>query len=109
MHTYRKCVNSKGMIRKFSFAKILNKNPVSINLKMIQNDDKLLFSKFEEAYNDDGLGIILVNDIPGFPEKRQRLLPLAQKLANLPKSVLDSLETPEYFYGVGWSHGKEKI
>lgn len=84
-------------------------NVVSVDYKLIQNDDKQLFEKFEEAYNDDGLGVMIVNNIPGYPERRQRLLPLAQKLAQLPEDVLKSLETPEYFYGVGWSHGKEKF
>ena len=96
------------MVRYISVSQAIKQNPVSVDLKMIQNDDKQLFDKFEEAYNDDGLGIMIVNNIPGFPEKRQKLLPLAKKLASLPKTVLDSLETPEFYYGVGWSHGKEK-
>jgi isopenicillin N synthase-like dioxygenase len=52
---------------------------------------------------------MIVNNIPGYVEKRKALLPLAQKLAHLPQNTLDSLETPEYNYAVGWSHGKEKF
>ena len=84
-------------------------NVVSIDFKSIQNNDKGLFDKFEEAYNDNGLGIMIIDNIPDYAEKRQRLLPLSQKLAHLSKEVLTTLETPEYFYGVGWSHGKEKF
>lgn len=94
---------SKPCLRSFSSSI----QAVRVDFKLIQDNDKSLFDKFEEAYNDDGLGLMVIDNIPGYPEKRNRLLPLAQKLAQLPKDVLKSLETPEYFYGVGWSHGKE--
>ena len=82
---------------------------MTVDFSLIKNQDKSLFDKFEEAYNDDGLGVMIINNVPGYVERRKALLPLAQKLANLPKNVLESLECPEYLYGVGWSHGREKF
>ena len=82
---------------------------VRVDFKLIEEDSNLLYDKFEEAYNDDGLGLMIVDNIPGYKERRERCLPLAKKLANLEKEVLTTLECPEYFYGVGWSHGREKF
>eukprot|EP00741_Cyanophora_paradoxa_P016015 tig00000042_g15461.t1 len=61
------------------------------------------------AYGEGGLGILLVRGIPGFSEKRSRLLPLARDLARLPQGDLDALERPEFKYSIGWSHGKERL
>lgn len=97
-------LNSK-LVRAFSSSQ----KAVRVDFKLIEKDEKSLFDKFEEAYNDDGLGIMIVDNIPGYKERRETLLPLAQRLANLPQDVLTSLECPEYFYGIGWSHGREKF
>ena len=84
-------------------------NVVQIEFKDIMRQDKGLYSKFEEAYGDEGVGAIIVNNIPEFPEKRRTLLPYAQMLTKLNKQSLESLESPELFYSVGWSHGREKF
>lgn len=34
-------------------------------------------------------------------------MPLAYKLANLPKETLKTLTKPEYYHAIGWSHGVE--
>jgi len=57
----------------------------------------------------DGIGLIAVRGVPGYQEKRQALLPLARQLAMLPGDALAKLESPDNFYSVGWSHGKEKF
>ena len=44
---------------------------------LIQSQSKELYDKIEEAYDDDGLGVMVVNNIPGFSDKRKALLPLA--------------------------------
>lgn len=59
------------------------------------------------AYGSTGLGILTVKNIPNFPAKRNKLLPLAHLLATLPQSAKDPLELPITKYSVGWSHGKE--
>jgi isopenicillin N synthase-like dioxygenase len=82
---------------------------VQMDFKEIINQENGLFDKFEEAYGEEGVGAMVVNNIPKFPEKRKKLLPYAQKLAKLDNDILEELETPEYFYSVGWSHGREKF
>ena len=42
-------------------------------------------------------------------EKRQRLLPLSRRFANLPSGTKAKYVHPESFYSFGWSHGKEKL
>ena len=37
------------------------------------------------AYGPDGLGALTVSGIPGYAESRERLLPMAYKLAHLPE------------------------
>jgi len=51
--------------------------PVQVDFSLIRDERKELYHWIEEAYNDDGLGVIVVNNIPGFKEKREALLPLA--------------------------------
>ena len=66
-----------------------------------------LVKKVGQAFGPDCLGILAVTDVPGFVEKRQRLLPLARRLALLPDKT--EIESPESLYQVGWSHGKEQL
>ena len=56
-----------------------------------------------------GLGIVSVTDIPGFAEMRQRLLPIAKRLASQPREVLVGLEDEASQYNVGWSFGRELL
>ena len=51
----------------------------------------------------------MVNNVPGFREKREALLPLARKIANLSLAEQQEMEAPQFHYSVGWSHGKEKF
>ena len=55
------------------------------------------------------LGIILVKGVPGYQERRQALLPLAQKLAGLDHDTLENLNYPGASESFGWSHGKERF
>ena len=52
--------------------------PIQVDFDLVLNERKELYEKIEEAYNDDGLGVMVINNIPGFKEKREALLPLAQ-------------------------------
>jgi hypothetical protein len=106
---FNKILRAKKLHSEVARAFSSSQQAVRVDFKLIENDDKALFEKFEEAYNDDGLGIMIVDNIPNYKEKREALLPLSQRLANLPTDVLTTLECPEYFYGIGWSHGKEKF
>ncbi|KAJ3190572.1 hypothetical protein HK101_008594 [Irineochytrium annulatum] len=55
----------------------------------------------------DCLGVILITDLPDYPAKRARLLPLASKFAALPEDVKNECVHVESSYSFGWSHGKE--
>lgn len=68
-----------------------------------------LTDRIGEAFGYDGLGILTVKNIPGLPELRQNLLPLARTFADLPDEVKNQYEHPESCYSFGWSHGKEKL
>ena len=66
-------------------------------------------SVLREAIGKNGLGIVSVSDIPAFPELRQRLLPLAKRLAAQPREVLAKLEDEASQFNVGWSFGRELL
>ena len=70
-------MNLLKRVRNFSFKTNTVQSPVQIDFSLIRDEHKDLYSKIEEAYNDDGLGVIVVNNIPGFSQKREALLPLA--------------------------------
>lgn len=63
----------------------------------------------EEAFGYDGMGILVVSGVPGLNPKRDDLLPLAFKFANLPDEVKDKYSLAKAYYSFGWSHGKENL
>lgn len=83
--------------------------PITISYKELQDRNGDLSMKIESGFGPNGLGIISVSDVPGFPLLRQNLLHLAPRLANLPEEVKKELEDPGSRYNFGWSHGKEKL
>jgi len=84
-------------------------NIVSLSYADIIDESKDLSQKIKEAFGPEGYGICIVTDVPQYVELRRNLLPLAQKLAKLPADTLKNYEFPDYFYTVGWSHGREKF
>jgi len=62
-----------------------------------------------DGFGRQGLGIVSIADVPGYPELRKRLLRLAPRVANLPEEVKKGLEDPNSRYNFGWSHGKQKF
>lgn len=83
-----------------------------------KNHDKIvpLLRKIQKAFgtaNNNGatpLGFLEVTGLPpAMVALRQKLLPRASELANLPSSELEALEQPEMGYSIGWSHGKESF
>ena len=63
----------------------------------------------ELGYGSNGLGTIVVTDVPNHYETKKKLLLQAHKLAYFPEADLKNLESPETNYSVGWSYGKEKL
>lgn len=83
--------------------------PVVIPYSKIVDKDADLHDEIEKAYGYDGLGLLVVDDVPQLPQLRQALLPLALKFAKLPDDVKERYSHPESNYSFGWSHGKEKL
>jgi isopenicillin N synthase-like dioxygenase len=78
--------------------------------ELIQGGGKVV-QAISEAFGSGPscLGIIIITNIEGYPEKRKRLLPLASRFGNLPEEVKDKYVHKESTYSTGWSHGKEKF
>lgn len=66
-------------------------------------------NEIKEAYGPNGLGALIVKDVPNHFQLKYNLLKLTKKLADLPKESLLSLEKPKLGYSIGWSHGKERF
>ncbi|CAL5096172.1 unnamed protein product [Urochloa decumbens] len=82
---------------------------VTIPFADLKDRSKDLSGKIEEGLGRQGLGIVSIAGVPGYPELRKRLLRLAPRLVNLPDNVKKELEDPDSRYFFGWSHGKEKL
>jgi len=83
-------------------------------VEVIQYEDLLneqadLSASIERAFGPGGIGILAVRGVPQFPEKRQALLPLSRRFANLPNEVKEKCVHKESTYSFGWSHGKEQL
>ena len=59
---------------------------VILNFGDLVNGENLS-DQISTAFGSDGLGILLVRDIPGYVEARRSLLPLAQKFSKLDETV----------------------
>jgi len=69
----------------------------------------VLHKQVEEAFGQGGLGLMQVAGVPGYPEKRMWLLPIARKLAALSENVKYKFERPSLQFQFGWSHGRELL
>ncbi|KAJ5893386.1 Nucleic acid-binding OB-fold, partial [Penicillium taxi] len=82
---------------------------VTVSLKDLENGS-VSFETLTEAFGPSSLGIIVVKDLPEhFVQLRAQVLSNASNLAALSDSELESLESPESKYLVGWSCGKETL
>jgi len=70
---------------------------------------KDLTSEIKQAFGEGGIGLCAVAGVPNLDETRRNLLPLAQKLGQLPPDVLSQYERAETHYCYGWSRGREKF
>lgn len=68
-----------------------------------------LRNEIRRAYDEHGLGVLAVRDVPELVAKRERLLPLAAQIARQPEHQRKKWEDPKSHYNFGWSHGKEKL
>ena len=95
------------MIFKFVRTFSTIQKPVSIKYTELMSKQSSLFPLIEKAYGQDGLGIIIIEDVPNFEQKRRKALSLIHKLAHLPVKTLEKYESPSTNYSKGWSRGKE--
>ena len=82
-------------------------NLVKISYYNLLNKD--ISKEISNAFGENGLGAILVVDIPKFKEKKMKLLKLSKTFGELPEEIQKQYESPETFYSFGWSKGKEKM
>jgi len=68
-----------------------------------------LSDQIERGFGEDGLGLILITNVPNLTEKRAKLLRSTYNLGKLPEKVLDQYEHAPSYYSVGWSRGKEML
>ncbi|KAJ5719130.1 hypothetical protein N7493_007585 [Penicillium malachiteum] len=82
---------------------------VTVSLKDLENGT-VSFDTLTAAFGPSSLGIIVVKDLPPhFAQLRAQVLSNASYLAALSDKELESLESPESKYLVGWSCGKETL
>ncbi|KAL8488323.1 hypothetical protein ACS0TY_024557 [Phlomoides rotata] len=82
---------------------------VTISYDELKDSSADLSEKIELGFGPNGLGILSISDVPGYPLLRENLLQLAPRLASLPEDIKRELEDPSSRYNFGWSHGKEKL
>ncbi|KAK9830192.1 hypothetical protein WJX72_010222 [[Myrmecia] bisecta] len=82
---------------------------VTLDYQQLTDPGADLLDEIEKAYGPSGLGILTVANVPGLPALRQRLLPLAQRFAELPEEAKRRCEDPDSLYNFGWSHGVESL
>lgn len=82
-----------------------------VRISLDDSVEKDILIKIGQAFGNDDkcLGILAVTNVPRLEPMRHRLLPLARRLAMLPKEELDAVTDEASGYQVGWSHGKEKV
>lgn len=82
---------------------------VTISYAQLASPASDLSDAIEAAFGPSGLGLILVEGVPGYAAARSSLLPLATQLAQLPAAELAKLEDSSSHFNFGWSHGKETL
>lgn len=80
--------------------RISNFKPVQITYEELMSN-KDLSEKIEEAYGLGGLGILTVEEIPDYHDKRLRLLNLSRHVALLPQSEKEKLRLPHIKNAIG--------
>ena len=88
--------------------KIIEQKIIELDYDDLVNE-KDLSDKIEKAYGKDGLGILLVNNVPNLEKVRKPALENTFKFATLDEKIKNSYVNKESFYSIGWSHGKEKF
>ena len=81
---------------------------ITVSYQTLFSDEDIT-TKIKEAFGDNGLGAILITDIPDFKQMKMKLLTLSKKFGELSKDIQSSYESPGTMYAFGWSRGREKM
>jgi isopenicillin N synthase-like dioxygenase len=84
-------------------------NLIKVDYSEIINPNSNLSKQISEAFGLEGLGLIAIKNIPGYPEIRKRILTQGFKMAHFSQDDLKSLEKPETNYSLGWQKGNTYI
>jgi len=63
----------------------------------------------EQAFGMDGIGLIVISDVPEFEQRRFELLKLGHVFAHLAPEIQQKYIHEGSHYSFGWSHGKESL
>jgi isopenicillin N synthase-like dioxygenase len=85
-------------------------DPISISWNEICQEPTLnTHEAIEKAFGYNGLGILVITDIPNLTHIRLDCLPLIRQFAHLPIEIQEQYEHPISFYNFGWSCGREML
>lgn len=71
------------------------------------DDNENIYPIIESSFGKDGLGLIVIKNIPDLQKSRLELLQAIHSFAGLPEIIKQKYIHRESNYSFGWSHGKE--
>ena len=84
-------------------------NIIEIDFNSLNNDLSNLSNEIEMAFGEQGLGILLVYNVPNIISLRTKLLSSSFHFANLPESVKSKYLESNSLNSFGWSSGTENF
>ena len=90
----------------YTFKKFSSNEIVKIDYKSLKDSNCNSKHLIQEAFGMNGNGLIIIKNIPGLLEARNRVLRNTFKLYNEPQDVLKSLSKPEVKDPIGWYEKK---
>ena len=80
-----------------------------ISFSDLMDNKKNIFKEIKEGFGQEGLGALLVTNIPNFEIRKNSMLTMVKTLGELSPDILKDYENPETNYSLGWSRGQEKL
>lgn len=80
-------------------------NLIKIPFEKLINKETNLNEEIHHALSTDGLGLLVVKNIPAYENLRSDILQKVFQLGNLDKAYLKTLERPDVNYSIGWNVG----
>ena len=89
-----------------SLKKTFGSSVIKIDYDELINPCINLHEEIHNSFGREGLGFLVVKNIPNYVNARENVLGNGYKLSKLNDNYLKTLEKPETNYIVGWSKGK---